>query len=187
MRGKPGQIKIEGDEIGGDGGNLNELVVTTAVAGGTVKTRTLEVRDGIITVIGSESDWTAPTYYTAAGATLSAGSDTIGSLTRDLQVQLDGNVYQIGEEATTPGAQLDVTFENVTSISNIVMRGYYAGGTTHAVRLQMYNYSCGTWDTIHTIKTAIDFEQHFKAVTYSSNYISDGTVQTRIIHSELGK
>jgi len=47
MRGKPGQIKIEGDEIGGDGDNYT--------------TEHLEVRDGIVTRYPRpDSDYTNP-------------------------------------------------------------------------------------------------------------------------------
>ena len=66
MRGRPGQIKVVGDEIQGDGDNLNQLVIVTdvffssaATTASLIKTRTLEVRDGIITLIGAESSWTA--------------------------------------------------------------------------------------------------------------------------------
>ena len=66
MRGTPGQIRIRGDEIGGDGDNLNKLIVVTdvffssvATTASLIKTRTLEVRDGIVTLIGAESSWTA--------------------------------------------------------------------------------------------------------------------------------
>ena len=66
MKGKPGQIKIQGDQISGDGDNLNQLVVVTDIfyssvstTASLIKTRTLEVRDGIVTLIGAESSWTA--------------------------------------------------------------------------------------------------------------------------------
>ena len=66
MRGTPGQIRIRGDEIGGDGDNLNKLIIVTdvffssvATTASLIKTRTLEVRDGIVTLIGAESSWTA--------------------------------------------------------------------------------------------------------------------------------
>ena len=75
MRGKPGQIKVEGDEISGDGDNLNTLTILTGASvtftasshastiSFKINTRTLEIRDGIVTLIGVEgtTTWTTTT------------------------------------------------------------------------------------------------------------------------------
>ena len=65
MIGTPGQIRVTDDQIEGDGDNLQSLVIVTNVdlTGGSLyrKTRTLEIRGGIVTLIGTESTWTAST------------------------------------------------------------------------------------------------------------------------------
>jgi len=63
MRGKPGEIRIRGDEIGGDGANFSTLTFVTNIdfTESQVKTRTLTLRGGIVQIVSAESSWTTPT------------------------------------------------------------------------------------------------------------------------------
>jgi hypothetical protein len=63
MRGKPGEIRIRGEEIGGDGAEFSSLTFVTQIDFGNskLKTRTLALRGGIIHTVSAESSWTTST------------------------------------------------------------------------------------------------------------------------------
>jgi len=126
----------------------------------------------------------AETYVQANGATLNNG--TSSSSVSDLQALLDGNTYDVVEATGAPGMNLEVDFTGVTKISRIAVRAYYDGSSTHAVRVQLYNYNDAVWDTVHTLNDGRDFQQHFKTVPDDTDYISGGAAIIRLYHTESG-
>ena len=124
-------------------------------------------------------------YVVASGVTLNNGTTAAGVLS-DLQTLLDGNTYHIVEAAGIPGIDLEISFTGVKSISAIIVSAYYVGSATHAVRIQLYNYSTTMWDTMHTLMDGLDYEQHFKTIADDTNYISGGAAIVRLYHTETG-
>lgn len=124
-------------------------------------------------------------YHEATSLTLTTGSssDTLS----DLTTMLDSATYTIEEVAGAPGSDLTINFtSNVTSISHVVVNAYYDGSSTHAVRVQLYNYVSGAWVTIHTINDGRDFEQHYKVIQDDTVFISSSTASVRFYHTEAG-
>ena len=124
------------------------------------------------------------TYAEANGITLNTG--TSGDALADLQAPLDGNVYTILEVSGAPGIDIEVAFVDVEKISSIAVSAYYEGSVSHAIRIQLYNYTDTTWDTVHTIYHGLDYEQHFKTITDDTNYIYRGAAIVRLYHTESG-
>ena len=126
----------------------------------------------------------SPTYITANGVTLNYGtsSDTV----TDLQTQLDGNIYSIEEVADTPGIDLEVDFANIVKFTKVIVKAYYNGGSTHAIRIQLYNNDTTNWDTLSTLNTGIDHQQLTLTIADDTDYISSGVVIVRFYHTELG-
>lgn len=120
----------------------------------------------------------------ANGVTLNDGNST--DTVADLQVLLDGNNYHVNEEAGVPGLDLEVDFTGVTAINKIVIKAYYNGSATHGVRVQLYNYTTTSWDTIHTLNSKEDFEQSFKSIPDDTDYISATNAIIRFYHTESG-
>ena len=81
---------------------------------------------------------------------------------------------------------VEVDFTGVTNINAIVIRAYYDGMATHAVRAALYNYNDTAWDVIHTLNDGRDYEQHFKAIPDDTDYISGGNAIIRFYHNESG-
>lgn len=125
------------------------------------------------------------TFTAASSLVLSAGGTT--SVLSDLQALLDGNVYHVDEVAASPGYNLTLTFLNISNIDHIVIRFYYAGGSTHGCRIQLYNVLTTNWDTFWTeLGADVDFSLKTIFLPDYTNYITGGQVQLRFYHSEVG-
>lgn len=125
-------------------------------------------------------------HTSASVLSLIAGTSTDGIA--DLQTLLDGNVYHINEVAAAPGYDLRLTFADITNIYQIIVRFYYAGGTTHGCRVQIYNNSTTNWDTLLTeVGSDVDMSLRTIFLVDDTAYI-DGSNQViiRFYHTELG-
>lgn len=124
-------------------------------------------------------------YLSPTSVTLVAG--TSANTVTDLQTWLDGNIYHIDEAAATPGQDLRVNFTNVARLLGIRVSAYYAGSSTHAVRIQLYNYDTTGWDTIHTIETGMDYEYIVAYIPDDTDYIdASNNAIFRFYHTENG-
>ena len=144
----------------------------------------LDLNDIATEIIALQTYVLSPTFITANGVTLNYGSSS-DSVT-DLQTQLDGNIYSIDEAADTPGIELEVDFTGVVKFTKVIVKAYYAGGSTHGVRIQLYNNDSDAWDTLHTLYSGIDHQQCTLIVPDDTNYIDTGVVIVRFYHTELG-
>jgi len=165
----------QGDEQGSAGGFGIAVTAAAGPGSGTVKAIiSLPARVRVDLV-----------HQIPASVTLNAGSSTDG--VADLQTPLDGNVYHVDEAAATPGIDLECNFTGIVRIRSIFVRAYYVGGTTHAIRLQLYNYNTAGYDTIHTLNTGLDVEQFLLELpVIDTNYISAGAAKVRFYHTEMG-
>jgi hypothetical protein len=125
-----------------------------------------------------------PTYLTADSITLTVG-DTTDAIA-DLQTELDGNIYEIQEEAGVPGIHLEVAFADVYSIKAIDIRLKYDGSLTHSIRIQLYNYSTTVWDEFDSLSDTLGYVHHEVVVKDDTNYISGKAVIVRLYHPESG-
>ena len=122
--------------------------------------------------------------YVPSSIQLIAGTST--NTISDLNILLDGNVYDLTETTGANAIQLDINFTNIVNFSGITARAFYDGATTHAVRIQLFNYNTSNWDVIHTLNDGRDYETHTKSVATSSNYLQNGLVQSRFLQTENG-
>jgi hypothetical protein len=124
-------------------------------------------------------------YVTADSVTETVTDGTAGGVA-GTQVLLDGTIYQIEENNSTPAIDVEFVFSGIKSISAIVASIYYLGAVSHAVRINLWNYTDVQWDTFHTLMTGLDYEQHFKSVPDDTKYISGGAAKAQLYHSENG-
>jgi len=123
-------------------------------------------------------------YDEPTSDTLTAGTSSEDYT--DLTDLLDGNVYHVTEVAATPGYDLAVNFTGIEWFNAIVVRGYYNGGTTHACRINLYNYTNASYDTLHTMMTSMDYQHHVVTVPDDYDYLSNGSAKVQFYHSEAG-
>jgi hypothetical protein len=178
-------------------GYLNIFSDTAVRIGDSTPTNYTQIdSDGDVSFVGTARiDWTK---ITANSVTLTAGT-TPASLVADLQTAHDGNFYHIDEAAATPGLDLIVDFVSVTAFNWVNAISCYTGSTSHAVAVQLYNWSTTTWDTFHCAQDAqcdvstaggyILCNQDF-FVPSDTNYIGTGgnagQVRVRFYHTMAG-
>ncbi len=134
---------------------------------------------------GNYAKWNAEgqiTFYGTAGIemtmkvpvaiTLDDGSST--DVIADLQTMHDGNVYHIDEAAGAGAIDLQCTFTSVEKIAYVFIQAYYEGSATHAVSIQLYNYTTTNWDTIGSVMHGVTMENFHVPIPDDADYISSG-------------
>lgn len=136
------------------------------------------------------------TKYTANSVTLTAG--TSASSVTDLQTMTDGNYYTLTEAAATPGQDLIIDFVSVTAFEQVRLLLGYNGVGSHAIALQIYNWSSAAWDTFNDLQNgtyqttagAVILHNASFRVYDDTNYIgtggNSGQVRIRIYHPMAG-
>jgi hypothetical protein len=109
----------------------------------------------------------------------------------DLQKFYDGNQYDISETTGTPGQDLKVDFVNITKFTRVFIIGYYDGGASHSLSIQLYHWdstSWHTWDSMDGIQSS-ETDQSFNIPCWK-NYIGTGgdagKVRVRFVHTQTG-
>jgi hypothetical protein len=124
--------------------------------------------------------------YTAATISLTNGVYVSGSVT-DVQVLNDSNFYSITDGSNTgPAWIITCTFTGVTSFNRVVSNIDYTLASGHVIYFQVYNYVTLTWDNIGSYSGASGYAQYALEVLGYTSYISGGTVQARLYHSNTG-
>jgi hypothetical protein len=152
-------------------------------------------KNGRLSYVGSaRKQWTK---YTANTVTLTAGTsaDTVA----DLRTMTDGLFYTVVETATTPGIDLIVDFINVTAFEKCRVLAGYEGAGTHALALQLYNWTTSAWDTFNAMQTGTYdittangyiLENYEFTVYDDTNYIGTagnlGKTRVRFYHTMTG-
>lgn len=137
------------------------------------------------------------TKYTADSVTLVEGTST--SSVTDLQTSNDGNYYHIDESANTPGINLIVDFVSVEHFRRVNIVACYVGSDTHAIAVQIYNWSTTGWDTFTSIqdhycdlttsdgKILTNFDiDIYDEVNYIGSGANEGEVRMRFYHTPSG-
>lgn len=63
----------------------------------------------------------------------------------------DHDSYNWTEDAGGGGnAAIDLFFENVTSVDQIVLREYYLGSSSHTIQVQLYDFNDASWESYFT-------------------------------------
>lgn len=134
---------------------------------------------------------------TADSITLSNGTST--DALADLQTAHDGSFYHINEVAGAPGIRLIVDFVSVTAFNWVEVIAIYDGSSSHAVGIQLYNWSTTAWDTFDALQTGQEdvttadgyiLCNHGFLLPADTNYIgtggSAGQVRVRFNHTMNG-
>lgn len=132
-------------------------------------------------------------YDTPESVTLTRGTVTnppSSGTVAEVATMHDGSFYQCTEVNSpgNPGIELVFDYRGVTAIKGIAVRAYYNGVTTHAVRIEIYDFVNSAWRTVHTMMTTLDWMQHFKAIPDGYKYIDHptGNAKLQFIHDEQG-
>ena len=124
--------------------------------------------------------------YVAQTISLTNGVYVSGSVT-DVQTLNDGNFYSITDGSNTgPAWIITCTFTGVTSFNRIVSNVDYTLASGHTVYFQLYNYTTTVWDNIGSYSGSSGYSQYALEVLGYTSYISGGTVQARLYHSNTG-
>ena len=86
----------------------------------------------------------------ADSITVAAGTPT--GTVANLRTKYDGNFLRIQEIAAAPGIDVIVDFVDVKYFKKINSIAGYAGSSTHAVAVQIYNWVETRWDTFDSIQ-----------------------------------
>jgi len=108
---------------------------------------------------------------------------TSSSSVSDIQVQYDGNTFDLEELATTPGLQMIVSFKNVLRFSKIGISAYYSANTTsHYVAIEIYNWENGEWEVYATIPPGLGMNYRYFDTQDYEEHIKNGEVKMRLNH-----
>ena len=112
---------------------------------------------------------------------------TSASSVSDIQVQYDGNQYDLAEVAATPGIDLRINFKNVIRFSGIGYEAYYSGSATHWVEFQLWNYLTGEFETYATIENSNGMNyRFFDTQDFVEHVNNKGEVIARFYHPVSG-
>lgn len=121
-----------------------------------------------------------------APTSLSLVVGTSADAVADLQVFGDGNEYHIDEIASAPAIDLRVTFTNIPAIQFVQVHGYYDGIGSHAIQIELYNYTAGTWDSFDAMGFTAAHQMFTVWLADDTDYISNGEVIVRLDHAISG-
>ena len=121
------------------------------------------------------------THLLARAAQIHQVPDDIRALEHSLDLRQNA-------QASTPGIYLLLNFTGVTRIREVVARAYYVGSSTHAVRIEIYNWTTASWVTLTTLNTGMDMEQwELTLLVDDDDYISGGgAARLSFYHNESG-
>jgi hypothetical protein len=152
------------------GGNTGQILVTTS--------------PGNLSFIDLPT--TNTTTYLANTVSLTNGVYVSGNL-YSIQVLNDGDAYQLTDGTNTgPAWIFTTTFDNVIAFNRIVANIDYTPNSGHIVYFQLWNYLTSTWDNLGSYSGANGYSQYALEVLGYTSYISGGTVQLRLYHSNTG-
>lgn len=166
------------------------LALNTSKFDGILSERESQIQSAMDVIDDHTHDYEdiTQTHAVASSVTLNAGTST--SSLSDLQTINDGNLYSITEATGVPGISLRVDFSNIVSFARLSVSGYYVGGATHAVRIQLYYWAGAVWHTFDLLMTGLDKAAHMIDVPNDSIYIGTGAnagaVRVRFYHTESG-
>ena len=140
-------------------------------------------------------------YIPCTSLTLTKGTP-VGTVA-DMQVVLDGNLYQVAETAGVPGLDLSVFIAEVPDFGGLVISAYYTGATSgiggdingdwlapvHYIAVQLYNNSTAAWDSIIYIpdSRALNYRHIELPRDRTINYINAANrVDVRFYHPITG-
>ena len=140
-------------------------------------------------------------YIPCTSLTLTKGTP-VGTVA-DMQVVLDGNLYQVAETAGVPGLDLSVFIAEVPDFGGLVISAYYIGATSgiggdingdwlapvHYIAVQLYNNSTAAWDSIIYIpdSRALNYRHIELPRDRTINYINAANrVDIRFYHPVTG-
>ena len=127
-------------------------------------------------------------FITPDSVTVNTGGTPVGTIA-GVQSLHDGSVYQVPETVTTPGFDIDFTFENVSNIKGFVTRIQYNGSSSHSVQVSLYD-TVGTTDDqyLEIPHNATLYQYRTIWIPEESKYINDsGQTIMSIIHTTLGQ
>jgi len=152
------------------GGNTGQILVTTS--------------PGNLSFIDLPT--TNTTTYLANTVSLTNGVYVSGNL-YSIQVLNDGDAYQLTDGTNTgPAWIFTTTFDNVIAFNRIVANIDYTPASGHIIYFQLWNYNTSTWDNFGSYSGANGYSQYALEVLGYTAYISSGTVQLRLYHSNTG-
>ena len=129
---------------------------------------------------------TNTTTYVANTISLTNGVYISGSVS-DIQTLNDGNYYAISDGSNTgPAWIITTTFTNVVAFNRLVTNIDYTANSGHIIYFQIYNNITMTWDNLGSYSGASGYSQYALEVLQYTPYISSGTVQVRLYHSNTG-
>ena len=110
--------------------------------------------DGSVSQVGTARiDWTK---ITANAVSIENAHGVITGAVATLQTAHDGSFLEVAEEAETPGIEFLVDFVSVTAFNWVNIIGFYdANTTTHAIAIQLYNWTQTRWDTFDSMQKEV--------------------------------
>lgn len=124
------------------------------------------------------------TYFSDSLAVLT-GTINSGDVT-DVSVFNDSNVLDIQEADGVPGFDIRLIFHAVDTFNKFQLNVAYSNTSLHLVNIDLYNNVTGQFDTVGSFRGLTGYTQLSFDVIDSTNYISQGSVISRLYHSSDG-
>ena len=124
--------------------------------------------------------------YLPQTITLTDGVYVSGGLS-DVQTFNDGNAYVITDGTHAgPAWVITLGFSGVVKFNRVVLNINYTVNSGHTIYIQVYNFNISTWDNVGFYSGLSGYSQFALEVLNSTNYVSGGTAQVRLYHSNTG-
>ena len=156
------------------------LDVDTEVPTGTRVTLVVPDSGGIIATEPYVNLAISQSTYLATGSVITQGTETSG--TYDTTNAHDGVPWLLTETAS--GIDVQLTFSSIVAVpTELLIRAYYAGGASHTVDMQAWDYVGGAWASYHTLTNDTVYGFHTITLTTPARHTSGGEAKVRFLHS----
>lgn len=126
--------------------------------------------------------------HVPASLTKVSGGTPVGTVA-GVQTMLDGTIYEVAEDAATPGFEIEFNFTGITKPpAEIVLRLQYSGTSTHDVSVDLWDYT-GTpaYKQVSSFSTMLNYQVLVIPVANFAPFISSaGAAKLRLIHNTAG-
>jgi len=126
---------------------------------------------------------TSTTYYPTA-LNVIYGTDQTNDI--NAAKYYDLNNYIVNEAAGANPLLIDINFSGVSGCSELVIREFYDGSSSHIIKFEIWDYDASEWEDYYNITGQSIYNVLAIPVFDETDHIKDGLVQVKITHEGTG-
>jgi hypothetical protein len=127
-----------------------------------------------------------PVWYDCDSLTIIDANGTLVTGAHTDLHAMGGTLVDISEATGAPGIEVELAWSGITSFSVWHVDGWYQGGASHHVHVQLYNNDTTNWDSVAQMDTLTSQFVYSGSLADPAPYISAGAVKMRFYHDDAG-